>query len=169
MATSSIHPTPPPPPPRTEFTINYVTARMMNTHVSLMLILNIYNIIDTYKKHKSDYCRVSCCVCIKYTNRYICAYIFFNTSNYCTFWFFFTAYTCYGHWKNEITGVNYVISTPQGRSATNSRRYCFIMSQVNGMAQQMLHIASVMESCHPHPLGRLHWAFNITHQGMIIS
>lgn len=81
--------------------------------------------------------------------------------------FYFTAYTCYGHWKNENTGVNYVISTPQGRSATNSRRYCFIMSQVNGMAQQMLHIASVMESCHPHPLGRLHWAFNITHQGMI--
>ncbi|KAF0765010.1 Uncharacterized protein FWK35_00009239 [Aphis craccivora] len=79
------------------------------------------------------------------------------------------AYTCYGHWKNEITGVNYVISTPQGRSATNSRRYCFIMSQVNGMAQQMLHIASVMESCHPHPLGRLHWAFNITHQGLCSS
>jgi len=81
--------------------------------------------------------------------------------------FYFAAYTCYGHWKNENTGVNYVISTPQGRSAPNSRRYCFIMSQVNGMAQQMLHIASVMESCHPHPLGRLHWAFNITHQGMI--
>ncbi|XP_025198975.1 uncharacterized protein LOC112597226 [Melanaphis sacchari] len=79
------------------------------------------------------------------------------------------AYTCYGHWKNEITGINYVISTPQGRSATNSRRYCFIMSQVNGMAQQTLHIASVMESCHPHPLGRLHWAFNITHQGLCSS
>lgn len=74
-------------------------------------------------------------------------------------------YTCYGHWKNEATGVSYVIATPQGRSTTNSRRYCFIMSQVNGMVQQTLNIASVMESCHPHPLGRLHWAFNITHQG----
>lgn len=81
---------------------------------------------------------------------------------------FFSAYTCYGHWKNEVTGVNYVISTPQGRSVPNSRRYCFIMSQVNGMAQQTLHIASVMESCHPHPLGRLHWAFNITHQGKYV-
>lgn len=89
-----------------------------------------------------------------------CSLIPYETSLVC-----FTAYTCYGHWKSDITGVNYVIATPLGRSAPNSRRYCFIMSQVNGIAQQTLHIASVMESCHPHPLGRLHWAFNITHQG----
>lgn len=147
----------------------------MNTHVSLILILYTYiYIIGTYKKHKSDYCRVSCCVCIKYTNNirtdtFASIYILTHQTTARLGFFYFTAYTCYGHWKNEITGVNYVISTPQGRSATNSRRYCFIMSQVNGMTQQMLHIASVMESCHPHPLGRLHWAFNITHQGMIIS
>ncbi|XP_050524279.1 uncharacterized protein LOC126895962 isoform X1 [Daktulosphaira vitifoliae] len=79
------------------------------------------------------------------------------------------AYTCYGHWKNEASGINYVISTQQGRTASNSRRYCFIMSQVNGAQKKTLNILSVVESCHPHTIGRLHWAFNITHQGLCDS
>lgn len=106
-------------------------------HLLFYWSLDVYVIITFFK---CTYARLSSCV--------VCA-----------------EYTCYGHWKNEATGVSYVIATPQGRSTTNSRRYCFIMSQVNGMVQQTLNIASVMESCHPHPLGRLHWAFNITHQG----
>ncbi|VVC27833.1 Hypothetical protein CINCED_3A022922 [Cinara cedri] len=76
------------------------------------------------------------------------------------------AYTCYGHWKNEKNGVDYVISTMQGRSTSNPRRYCFVMSQVNGIAQQTINIATILESCHLHTLSGIpRWTFNITHQG----
>lgn len=78
------------------------------------------------------------------------------------FCYFFTAYSCHGHWEDE--GLGFLIATPMSRSSTTAHRYCFVYTESPDGALRMF---SSSESCRRNIDTNTEstWAFNLTSDG----